>query len=393
MELDTVCDVDAREGSSKLKTYVGSQSLEAFLEAPFSCNRSLNAIALVDHVARVPSLRMSHDTPFSQPTQGERQLAWSLEARQISVPTFDDQTRTFEFECFSSLAMDADVAPLQYKLSIGVDGSAACSCPDVQNRGVVCKHLRAALVQLATLHSQGICIPNFSLPTTYGEARTRFHARTPIVCMPQAVPLEPREDPMDATSTTPDPLPVECLPVSVLSTRRTAQVVEDIVRESGDIFDDPGDRRSVGRRDAAQTDSESTDESSDESDADSSDEEDVDEDELAIPSLKVSSSQMPQEPKVPVVAREGVVRQAVARVLHELEEQMRENLEGIYLDISEIDCTRTAKGHLDALSSQLSRMLLDAAGDSHTILLISEAVCVNAPASFTREAPAQAGFL
>ncbi|KAI1781826.1 hypothetical protein LXA43DRAFT_977888 [Ganoderma leucocontextum] len=236
-----------------------------------------------------------------------------VEARQISVPTFDDQTRTFEFECFSSLATDTDVAPLLYKLSIGVDGSAACSCPDFSSREIACKHLRAALTQLAALRSQGIYVPDINLPATYEEARTRFHTHTPIV----------------ASGDTAAP-PV---PPSMLVTRHTAQLVDDIIRESGDIF-------AAGVQPDADRDES---ESGVESDPDSTDEElDADEDEPPV-LPEMAKSRVPQElkPKGFEGAREGVVRQAVARVLHELEgispslQQMRDLLKGAYLDISE----------------------------------------------------------
>ncbi|KAI1782886.1 hypothetical protein LXA43DRAFT_1103300 [Ganoderma leucocontextum] len=287
-----------------------------------------------------------------------------LDAHQVSVPTFDDQTRTFEFECFSSLATLTDVAPRQYALSIGTDGSAACSCPDFLNRSHACKHLRAALTLLNTLRAQGLCIPDISIPVTHEEAHTRFHGRTPIVSMPstpttlgdEVSPSEPSARP--AT-------PAEELP-SMLVKRRAAQLVEDIVRESGDIFADPGDRRFAAQEAASDTskaetpgddfssDSEST-------DRDSEEESDTDQDDPAPP-----STALPVPRATVTSSRDGVVRQAVGRVLHDLEgmspalQQMYEHLKGAYLDTTEIDRTSAAKGHLDALSSQLGRVLLDA---------------------------------
>ena len=224
-----------------------------------------------------------------------------MEARQISVPTFDDQTRTFEFECFSSLATDADVAPLQYTLSIGIDGSAVCSCPDFRNRGIASKHLRAALVQLAALCSQGICIPDFSLLTTYDEARTRFLARTPIVSMALAVQPNPptHEDTAmvvdgdTAPSPSANPLStLEGLPTFVFSTRRSAQMVDDVIQESRDIFADPGGRRFARGRGTAPMDAAgvSSDEDSEPDPGSSDEDQDGDENEPAALHANESTS-------------------------------------------------------------------------------------------------------
>ena len=128
---------------------------------------------------------------------------------------------------------------------------------------MVCKHLWAALVQLATLHLQGICIPSISLPTSCEEACTRFYSHRPIVSLPQAgtPQLKPLTNPDDAMDSGDAPtshgmnlyMHSEGLPPSILSTHRTAQVVDDIVRESGDMFINPRDRRFAGSLDMTPT--------------------------------------------------------------------------------------------------------------------------------------------
>ncbi|RDX44477.1 hypothetical protein OH76DRAFT_1322336, partial [Lentinus brumalis] len=101
----------------------------------------------------------------------DTQAAELLSAHQISVPTYVEHLRAFEFECFSSLATPTDAHPLQYTIVVGLDGSAACSCPDFRYHGGACKHLRAAILRLGTLRRQGLGFPDISLPATLEDAR------------------------------------------------------------------------------------------------------------------------------------------------------------------------------------------------------------------------------
>ncbi|TFK78558.1 hypothetical protein K466DRAFT_507116 [Polyporus arcularius HHB13444] len=265
--------------------------------------------------------------------------------RQISVPEYNEHTRSFEFDCFSSLSTASDHVPTEYKIHIGVDGSAACSCPDFHRHGIACKHVRAALLRLDALRSQGLQIPPITLPTTWDEARTRFQSRAPLV----TGDLLPNTSPAPTTPTAPSAI------------QHAAQLVEDILRESADAYKNPGDRTFVPRHEPEATSGDERDSESEEtpvtsesdSESDSDDEESDDENLPGSSSMSLSS-------------RDGVGRQAVARVLHELEamtpqlKQLLGYLEGVSLHRDEVDRARVSQAHLEALSSKLLQLLQEA---------------------------------
>ncbi len=102
-----------------------------------------------------------------------------LEAKQISTPTFQEYTRTFKFDCFSSTAVDAPDDPntITYALSVCLDGSAQCSCPDFANPGGAFKHIRAALLRLDELRRMGLLVPHITLPRTLADISKSDGAR------------------------------------------------------------------------------------------------------------------------------------------------------------------------------------------------------------------------
>ncbi|KAI1781670.1 hypothetical protein LXA43DRAFT_977973 [Ganoderma leucocontextum] len=247
-----------------------------------------------------------------------------LERNQISVPTYHEQSRTFEFDCFSSLATAHDTSPVMYTLSLGLDTSATCSCPDFQNRGGACKHLRAALLRLEHLRSEGISIPAISLPHSEDDARAR-----------------------SATAPSESDLPDSCLPTTANPVERTARFVNEVLQESGDAFEgDEGTFLGTGKQTSgASSEAELL------SDATgiSSGPEDIN-------ALSESDGNS---------ASRGFQRQIVARVLHDLQvdgpklRQLGEYLEDVpELVLSEVSRAQVAKEHLDALAAQLSRLLI-----------------------------------
>ncbi|KAI1783380.1 hypothetical protein LXA43DRAFT_977164 [Ganoderma leucocontextum] len=237
-----------------------------------------------------------------------------LERNQISVPTYHEQSRTFEFDCFSSLATAHDTSPVMYTLSLGLDTSATCSCPDFQNRGGACKHLRAALLRLEHLRSEGISIPAISLPHSEDNARAR-----------------------SATAPSESDLPDSCLPTTANPVERTACFVNEVLQ----------DKPLAGTSSEAELLSDATGISS--GPEDMSDEE---------PDNALSESDGNS-------ASRGFQRQIVAHVLHDLQvdgpklRQLGEYLEDVpELVLSEVSRAQVAKEHLDALAVQLSRLLI-----------------------------------
>lgn len=81
-------------------------------------------------------------------TSHDQAAADLLREQQISVPAFNNDTQTFLFTCYSSLATVYDPYPTLYTIVVTTDGSAACDCQDFGSRGGACKHLRATFLWL-----------------------------------------------------------------------------------------------------------------------------------------------------------------------------------------------------------------------------------------------------
>jgi hypothetical protein len=88
----------------------------------------------------------------------------------MGAPTFIPDSNTLVFTCFSSEALEGELNPVQYTITICFDGVATCKCPDFERNGGACKHIRAALLLLEHLRSQGINLPHIPMPTSLTEA-------------------------------------------------------------------------------------------------------------------------------------------------------------------------------------------------------------------------------
>ncbi len=153
------------------------------------------------------------------------------------------------------------------------------------------------------------------------------------------------------------------MPESVRVRMRAANLVEDIMRESGDVFDDPVELTFTGAREKSDSQISSPAPSSDPAelvDNEDTDDEPPAESHTDAPSLSASSAPAGNS------ARDGIHRQAVARVLHGLEsiapqlQEMLGYLEDVSLAPAEIDRVNSAKNNLDAVSNRLSTLLQDA---------------------------------
>ncbi|KAL7283273.1 hypothetical protein ACG7TL_002702 [Trametes sanguinea] len=297
---------------------------------------------------------------------------------QIGVPVFQDQSLTFVFDCLSSLAIIGESTPTIYAVSIGLDGWISCSCADFQHQqGAACKHIRAALLRLQDLRQKaGLHIPHIKIPQTRMEALTRFcdnldnnHHSGPLRCTPP--PLS------EIATTSPVPRPDV----------RAAQLVEDMLSESGDIFENPRDISFTSLNLASPNDGEMPPSGTRESENDaylSMSEPDTEVsgsecDIFDIPqphrsttpitsttSVTTSSQPITEAPRASnlEMSRAGLHRQTLAHVLHELESQgprLREFsalLSGVELLPQEAPRVRTVRDTLDLLSGRLSELLI-----------------------------------
>ncbi|KAI0711901.1 hypothetical protein C8T65DRAFT_727049, partial [Cerioporus squamosus] len=292
-----------------------------------------------------------------------------VENRQISVPDFQEQSRTFAFDCFSSRALASDTAPVSYSLSIGLDGSAACSCADFRARGGACKHIRAGLLMLDELRKElqkkNLSVPSISLPKTAKEARTLFASRTPDA---MAVFKRPTAA-VDAS-----------LPGAGV-VMRAAQLVDDVLQASGDMFETHTDAAFVTAEDDIDIPGLDDDDMS-ESAPESCMEDLEQQDELEVPSLPPLTSDSDVETVLEDdtvdtsqsrlalggSARAGVNQHRIARVFHELEadgprlRQLGELLAEAELPESELIRAQRLKADIDVLSTQLGRLIVEAKG-------------------------------
>jgi hypothetical protein len=111
--------------------------------------------------------KIAYLVPDDQRT--ERALAL-LAANQIGVPDFVAATNTFVFACYSSEALEIDTQPVQYKISMGLDGVVTCTCPDFDKHGGACKHIRGGLLFLDKLRAHGLNIPMIPIPMSLTDA-------------------------------------------------------------------------------------------------------------------------------------------------------------------------------------------------------------------------------
>ncbi|KAI0699012.1 hypothetical protein BC835DRAFT_1405247 [Cytidiella melzeri] len=142
---------------------------------------------------------------------------------QISIPTLDDQSGTYTFMCYSSLAMEHDQNPVTYTISFSGGDTVTCSCPDFQRRGGACKHIRAAVVRAEILRTtQNLRLPVFRswLPNTEEEAYL-VQARRRAAAISISQPSEFSE-----------PSSSSLFEVNLNPITRASLVIDEIVRES-----------------------------------------------------------------------------------------------------------------------------------------------------------------
>ncbi|KAJ7884021.1 hypothetical protein B0H13DRAFT_2343878 [Mycena leptocephala] len=111
--------------------------------------------------------KIAYLLPDAQRDERAREL---LAAGQVGAPTFVPETTTFVFTCYSSLALEHKREPVKYTISIGLDSVVTCQCPDFEQHGSACKHIRGGLFLLQTLRTGGIPLPAIPIPSSLTEA-------------------------------------------------------------------------------------------------------------------------------------------------------------------------------------------------------------------------------
>ncbi|CUA78041.1 hypothetical protein RSOLAG22IIIB_13012 [Rhizoctonia solani] len=100
-----------------------------------------------------------------------------LQQRRLSRPVIHE--KGMELTCCSLQSRDPSGAPVVYTVWLGFNAVAFCTCPDFQQRGGACKHMRAALigvrdlkswVQTHRINDPIIHTPNIELPANKSAA-------------------------------------------------------------------------------------------------------------------------------------------------------------------------------------------------------------------------------
>lgn len=267
----------------------------------------------------------------------EQAAADLLRENQISVPSFDNDTQSFLFTCYSAYATVYDPCPTLYTIGIATDGSGACNCPDFASRGGACKHLRAALLWLDNRRQTDPRTPLINMPSSESEARAR--KRTDLSARLQShsnIPAAPRTLPTGAMRGIP------------------AAVVDEAVREANEMLFEEGEdgeeeggmepREGVDDDDPYESDLESV-------ATDAGDEEDV-----LFTALDHTGS-----------ARRGIEEQTFARVLFDLATvapklgqlgRYLKDSQGTFRTSEDAEAAARAKEEIDLLSEQLGRLLV-----------------------------------
>lgn len=301
---------------------------------------------------------------YCAPDEG-RDLAAAglLENKQLSAPTLDETNHALIFECYSALSLAADEAPIKYRICIAFDGvDSLCTCPDFQQRGGYCKHMRAAFGLIQYLQSTGtLGRLKFTLPTSPEEA---YDARTKKLA--ESLP------PSTATLFYPDPTNPEHAALNPIND--AVRAVEEIARASGDsdaaatIVPDDEEDEEDRLSDAVSTsswdiESEAAFTSDTETIPSRPASEMAPEDALDFP----ASNQ--QLRAVQGTSGSGIQEQALGAVLFDLEKaapklgRMALLLQSVHLSAdahSDLVRLEDAHGHLSALVGQLNRILTEA---------------------------------
>ncbi|KAJ7023953.1 hypothetical protein C8F04DRAFT_1047632 [Mycena alexandri] len=203
-----------------------------------------------------------------------------INLRQIGMPSYLPERRGVFFSCYSSEALEVELEPLRYRITILFTGVATCECTDFRKNGGACKHIRAALILLDHLRGQGLEIPLISIP----QSITQAHA------------LEIQSSPLPPSAAT---KPSE----TSRPTLRAAAAVTDILA-SDESCHDPFNPEEEDGNDESDNESVATDASSNSSD---SDDEPEDEPE-------------PQSSQTVPKNQQALGEQALARTLFELDD-------------------------------------------------------------------------
>ncbi|CAE6484143.1 unnamed protein product [Rhizoctonia solani] len=97
------------------------------------------------HASQAPVAYLSPDPRRDEDAQ------LLLKQNKLSSPKI--HTRGIELTCTSTQSTDVYGRPLAYNIWLGFDQIAMCTCPDFQQRGGACKHMRAALCRVHDLQS------------------------------------------------------------------------------------------------------------------------------------------------------------------------------------------------------------------------------------------------
>ncbi|KAJ7748264.1 hypothetical protein DFH07DRAFT_1036583 [Mycena maculata] len=251
------------------------------------------------------------------------------------------------FTCYSSEALEIEIDPVQYTISLTFDGVATCTCRDFEQNGGACKHLCAALLLLDHLRMQwmqGIGTPAIPIPSSVTETHAP-QTKTAIHQAERAAVSEDRPT-VRAAAVIADLL---CGDESVAVPLEEEEAPEDL---------DSEDAVSVGDVD--------TDASSD-----SSDEAAEDPSQRASNNLAILGEQ--------ALARTIYELQEVAPRLRDLAEFMKRKAE--LLLITEHEALSHRWGHLTALLAALDRLLFTNPAPIPTILATHAATQAPAPTS------------
>ncbi|KAF7362702.1 hypothetical protein MVEN_00619500 [Mycena venus] len=232
---------------------------------------------------------------FSRPTipavayltpdqQRDERAASLVRHRQISAPSLLPDDNGLTFQCYSSEALEVDQTPAQYTITILFNGAATCKCQDFQKHGGACKHLRAAVIYLDWLRTQGTNIPVIPIPRS----------------IPDTYALEQRILPS--------------IPKPDVPTAHAASIAEDMLASHDDAEAGAAADTAVDEDDFSDTESVATDASSDSDDGES----DHDDDEPVAD----ESEEVVRGPEIPSALKnqQALGEQALARALWELED-------------------------------------------------------------------------
>ena len=234
-----------------------------------------------------------------------------------------------------------------YQVILSQSRTGSCTCPDFQARGGACKHLRAALLRLDMLRqSTNAHLPLITLPTSLEDAR---HIEASLVLETGAIPT-----------------PIQAQTVRASQQLQHAADTVDDMLETLDVNDD-----AIGPRELEDEDSDSGDESG-------VDLENLDDDDADTMSIATDASGPPLDTPYDFTAlklssKRAISEQSTSQALHELEGVapklglLSQVLAHAHVrDQRDRDLVATIKPNIDALATQLSRLLSEDSTNSNS---------------------------